>query len=62
MGHDWHLRFGLTCCKRCGIVRRADGLNRACTGPVRLGLRSRIGGDRSSPTPTPPDSLPEGEE
>ena len=47
--HDWHLRFGLTCCKACGIVRRADGKNKPCPGPVRIGLRSRIGGDRFAP-------------
>lgn len=34
--HDWHERFNLTCCKVCGIVRRADGKNKPCRGPMRL--------------------------
>lgn len=49
MSHLWHERFGLTCCKRCGIVRRADDQNKPCPGPVRLGLRNRIG-DRFLPS------------
>lgn len=44
--HLWFERFGLTCCKRCGIVRRRVGLNKPCPGPVRIGLRNRIGADR----------------
>lgn len=46
MDHSWFQRFGLICCKQCGIVRRADDKNKPCPGPVRLGLRNRIGGDR----------------
>jgi hypothetical protein len=49
-GHVWFKRFGLICCKQCGIVRRADGKNKPCPGPVRLGIRNRIGGDRFTPT------------
>jgi hypothetical protein len=37
--HAWVQRFGLTCCKRCGIVRRRDGTNKPCSGPVRVELR-----------------------
>ena len=48
--HDWFQRFGLTCCKRCGVVQRADGQNKPCPGPVRVGLRNRVGGDRFDPT------------
>ena len=38
--HHWIKRFGLPCCKLCGIVRRADGKNKPCPGPVRGELRS----------------------
>jgi len=34
--HDWHERLGLTCCRDCGIVRRADDKNGPCKGPTRL--------------------------
>lgn len=44
--HAWFKRFGLICCKKCGIVQRADGKNKPCRGPVRVGLRDRVGGDR----------------
>jgi hypothetical protein len=47
--HLWTHRFGLTCCKRCGIVRRRDRTNKPCPGPVRVGLRDRVGGDRFAP-------------
>lgn len=47
--HDWFRRFGLTCCKRCGFVKRADGGNKPCPGPVRVGLRNRIGAERFDP-------------
>jgi hypothetical protein len=50
--HSWFQRFGLTCCKLCGIVRRADGNNSRCPGPVRVGLRSRVGAERFVPTDT----------
>jgi len=34
--HEWHERFGLTCCRVCGIVQRADGKNKPCKGPMKL--------------------------
>ena len=33
-GYDWES------CKHCGKVRRADGNNKPCKGPVRVGPRS----------------------
>lgn len=42
--HFWHERFGLTCCKKCGMVRRADDKNKPCRGPVRVGLRTPVQG------------------
>lgn len=36
MEHEWFERFGLTCCKRCGIVKRRDGQNKPCKGPMQL--------------------------
>ena len=50
MAHAWFERFGLTCCKKCGIVRRADGQNSPCPGSVRIGLRTRLA-DRFDPNP-----------
>lgn len=48
-GHQWFNRFGLTCCKSCGIVKRADGRNKPCPGKVRVELReNRI---KNGPTP-----------
>lgn len=39
-GHDWSVyRDGLTACRRCGIVQRADRGNKPCRGPVRVTLR-----------------------
>ena len=39
--HEWWLWHGLTCCKNCGIVRRADGGNdtKPCKGVVPVGPR-----------------------
>jgi hypothetical protein len=51
--HLWFERFGLTCCKRCGIVKRRVGENKPCPGPVRIGLRDRVGGDRFAGTNQP---------
>lgn len=34
--HVWSQHFGLTCCDICGIVKRADGNNKPCRGPMRL--------------------------
>lgn len=38
--HVWHDRFDLTCCKACGIVRRADRQNKPCRGVVKVALRA----------------------
>jgi len=40
--HEWFERYGLTCCKVCGIVRRADGQNKPCKGPVSVGPRATL--------------------
>lgn len=37
--HDWHERFNLTCCRLCGIVRRADDKNSPCRGVVHVAFR-----------------------
>lgn len=37
--HYWTWRFGLQCCKHCGIVRRRDENNKPCPGKVRVALR-----------------------
>lgn len=37
--HIWAQQFGLTCCLRCGIVKRADGKNKPCPGIVHVELR-----------------------
>lgn len=56
-GHNWFRRFGLTCCKSCGVVKRADGLNNQCPGKVRVELReNRI---KSAINPMPLPSQPE---
>lgn len=34
--HVWHTRFGLECCRDCGIVKRADDMNGPCRGPAKL--------------------------
>jgi len=39
--HDWHERFGLTCCRRCGRVKRRDGENKPCPGQVKVTPRGR---------------------
>lgn len=31
----------LTCCRLCGIIKRADGKNKPCRGPVKVGLRDQ---------------------
>jgi hypothetical protein len=48
--HVWFERFGLCCCKACGLVRRRDGTSNPCKGPVRVGLRNRLT-DRFDPDP-----------
>jgi hypothetical protein len=42
-GHHWIEAFGLTCCRDCGIVRRADDKNKPCRGVVKVGLRANPG-------------------
>lgn len=40
--HDWfvHPKFRpLVTCRKCGIVKRADGKEKPCPGPVRVALR-----------------------
>lgn len=39
LAHEWHERFGLTCCKVCGLVRNENGDTRGCRGPVYVSLR-----------------------
>jgi hypothetical protein len=39
-GHHWIKAFNLTCCRDCGIVRRADDKNSQCKGSVRVGPRA----------------------
>ena len=39
--HDWWVWRGMTCCKKCGIIRRRDGKNKACRGVVKVALRER---------------------
>lgn len=38
-GHPWIRAFGMTCCRDCGMVRRADDKNKPCRGVVRVGPR-----------------------
>lgn len=40
--HDWKFceSYGHICCLKCGIVRRRDGNNSPCKGPVKVGLRT----------------------
>lgn len=39
--HDWFTPnfIGYECCRACGIIKRADGKNKPCKGPV--GVRPR---------------------
>src|SRR5882724_5039688 len=38
-GHHWIKAFGMTCCRDCGMVRRADDQNKPCRGIIGVGLR-----------------------
>mgnify|MGYP001584900524 FL=1 len=38
--HDWITYNYFVCCRRCGIVRRADGNNSPCKGNVRIIART----------------------
>lgn len=37
--HEWTMFHKLECCKVCGVVRRRDGQNKPCKGPVKVTLR-----------------------
>lgn len=37
--HDWSSRGPLSYCLKCGVVKRADGQQKPCRGPVKVGLR-----------------------
>ena len=39
--HDWFVPafIGRECCRKCGIMRRADDRNKPCRGKVVLSLR-----------------------
>lgn len=39
LAHEWHERFGLTCCKVCGLVRNENSDAKGCRGPVYVSLR-----------------------
>ncbi|MGB3042514.1 MAG: hypothetical protein WBB98_04950 [Xanthobacteraceae bacterium] len=51
-GHHWIKAFNLTCCRDCGVVRRADDKNSTCKGTVRV--RPRTAGQ--APGPSDPSS------
>ncbi len=36
MMHEWIFWHNLTVCRKCGIVRRADDLNKPCKGVVGM--------------------------
>lgn len=40
-GHKWWKWRGWICCKKCSIIRRADGKNKPCPGNVKIGLREK---------------------
>ena len=47
--HNWFRLMGLTVCKSCGVVKRADGDNGPCPGKIRVALReNRIRGGMMS--------------
>jgi hypothetical protein len=48
-GHEWHERFNLTCCRKCGLVRRADGTSSPCKGIVRVAFRSPTSHNQTAP-------------
>ncbi len=49
--HRWARRetFGFTACSACGIVRRADGKNKPCRGPVVVRPRTDHPGESPQP-------------
>ena len=52
--HDWFTPkfIGYPCCRKCGIVKRADGKNKPCRGRVVLSLRDEY--TEAAPTPKEP--------
>lgn len=38
-GHHWIKAFNMTCCRDCGMVRRADDQNKPCKGWVTVSVR-----------------------
>jgi hypothetical protein len=45
-GHTWMRYRKLVCCRDCGIIRRADDLNKPCKGVANVGIRAATdGGD-----------------
>ena len=40
--HEWFTygRLNWECCRVCGVVRRKDGKNSRCRGPVSVGPRN----------------------
>ena len=42
--HDWFIPefIGYECCRKCGVVRRADRKNSTCKGVVKVGLRDLV--------------------
>ena len=37
--HRWIKKWELTCCKKCGVVKRKDRKNGPCPGVVKVKLR-----------------------
>lgn len=42
--HEWFTygRLNWECCRVCGVVRRKDGNNSPCKGPVAVGPRETL--------------------
>lgn len=40
MKHEWWKWNGLDCCKKCGVLMRADGKNSPCKGVIQVRLRN----------------------
>lgn len=47
--HEWFTygRLNWECCRVCGIVRRKDGKNSPCKGPVFVGPRDGVDGEQA---------------
>lgn len=37
--HEWFIHSGWNCCKKCGVVKRADGKNKQCKGYAIVEVR-----------------------